>query len=124
MTDEIETISAEEYRDERATAVERLVDYARTDVKDADTYDTARAAALDLVTDALDAHKWFVQNHSGYGPAAHGCIVEHSEGDANRFTYVLSLTESSDPEEILRRTAHIAFESDVLRMALDRLSDE
>jgi len=122
MTDEIETISAEEYRDERAAAVERLVDYARTDVEDTDTYDTARDAALDLVTDALDGHNWFSRDH--YGSGAHGCIVEHSEGDANRFTDVLSLTQASDPEEILKRTAYIAFESDVLRLALDRLSDD
>jgi len=121
MTDDIETISAEEYRRGVEDAAGTLAEYAREDV-DREGYTDTHSAALDLVTDVLDGHQWF--SRRAYGSAAHGCIVEHSEADPNRYGDLVSLTESDEPETILERTAYLAFEADVLRLALERVGDE
>jgi hypothetical protein len=120
----IETISTEDYESEVLRQANHLSQAATQAVEDGE-YDTHHDAVLELASDVLDAHEWFTQRQ--YGPAAHGCIIEHAtEYDTQiaRYQDWWSMAESNSIETTVERVAYLAFESAVIEAANDLAGDE
>jgi hypothetical protein len=121
----VTTIDAPEYDQEVAEQAGQLAEWAREDVGRGTAYEDEKGAVYDLVHDLLDAHPWFFRTK--YGPAAHGCIIEHADEagiDPNRHTDFAALTESSDPADAIKKSAYLVFESHVIEAAIERLGDD
>lgn len=114
------TIEPARYDDEVEKMASHLCDDAECHADAADDPEHPEHHLLDAVVDTLDGHPWF---SGGLGPAYHGAIIEHGT-DFTPYRDVSTLTDSDDPDEIVKRLAHAAFEADVIDAAHTRLTDE
>ena len=120
----VETITEDDYESEVQVQANYLSQEAAQAVEDG-LFDTHHNAVLEFASDVLDFHDWFARRH--YGPAAHGCIIEHALEDDTQVTRHhdwWSMAESDDIETTLKRVAYLAFESAVIEAADDLGSDE
>lgn len=107
----------ETYDDLVRDQAKRLVKDAQHLVDEHDSYGSVEDALADAVVDTLDAFEWF--HNSEYGAGNHGLIIEHSEADPVRYRDLTTLTDSEEPEEIVRKLAYACFEADVIETARD-----
>lgn len=110
----VETISADEYEEELDDHAGWLIEAAEGNYPE-----NPERGLLEAAHDVLDAHQWFFQRR--YGPAAHGCIIEHADGNPEDYLDLQAHIEADDPREIIKRLAYAMFEADVVDEARSRL---
>lgn len=118
MTD---AISREEYEEEVDEYAAWLTEEA-IEAGKGENYEGPHSAAHEVVGDILHGHNWFARDY--HGESLYGSIIEHSDADPGRFSGWKRLSEAETPREMIKRTAQLVFQTDVLNEATDRLEDE
>lgn len=116
-----DAISEEKYRqtldEEAAWLTEAAIEAARNG-----EYDIPQEAALELSEDVPTDHNWFARDY--YGSSLYGCIIEFAETDPSTYDDWEVACDQPTPQRAVEHIASLAFQADVISLALDRIAEE